>query len=172
MSTTVPIAISLSELGNVPSTYQHEWRVATPRTPIGVSGGIFKWYHVHRDGVTVPDALDAEARRVITDGAASGWNLQYGLNFALLHLSTTHAFLIVGTWRGHQELWEKIYAYDLATDGPFTRIDAGGEDTPTDCVWEMGVIHHERLAWHHYLFSERSDTDKRAWIEDTYAGRV
>jgi hypothetical protein len=172
LSTSTAHSISLSALGNLPEAYQHEWRVATPRQPIVVSGGIFKWYHVHRQGVGVCDELDERARRVIVDGAASGWDLSYGLNFALLHVSTTHAFLLVETWRGHQEMWVKIYAYDLAQGGPFIRGDVTGEDTPSACVWEMGVIAHERMAWHRYLFSERADADKRAWLDDSYAGSV
>jgi hypothetical protein len=165
--------VSLVGLGNVPMDYRHEWRVAEPREPLFLPGTVFKWYHVHREGVTIPAAMDAEARTVIADAIAAGaWSPEYGLNFALIHLSTTHAFLIAGVWRGHQELWERIYYKDLATAGPFTRIDTTGEDTPGACVWELGAICHERMAWHRYLFSERTEADKRAWLADLYSGQV
>ena len=36
----------------------------------------------------------------------------------------------------------------------------------------MGVNCHEREAWGRYLFSDRTDAAKRAWLEDVYAGRV
>jgi len=154
---------SLSDLGNVPMAYAHEWRVAEPRESLVLPGTILKWYHVHREGVTIPIAMDAEARTLITDGMASGnWSPEYGLNFALIHLSTAHAFLIASVWRGHQELWERLYAKELALPGPFTRIAMDGEDTPAACVWELGVICHERMAWHRYLFSGRTEADKRA----------
>lgn len=164
---------SLSDLGNVPMTYRHEWRVAQAREPLVLPHALFKWYHVHRAGVTIPTEMDVEARAVIHDAASLGtWDPAYGLNFALLHLSTTHAFLIVGIWRGHQELWERIYYKQLAPSGPFVRTDMGGEDAPAACVWELGVLCHERMAWHRYLFSARGDADKRAWLADTYAGQV
>jgi hypothetical protein len=164
---------SLSELGNVPTTYQHEWRVAAPQEPLVLPGTIFKWYHVHREGKPVPAEMDAEARAIIADAMAQGkWNPSYGLNFALLHVSTAGAFLIAGVWRGHNELWERIYAKDLQTDGPFTRIPADGEDAPTGCVWEMAVTCHERTAWIRYLFSDRSEEAKRAWLADVYAGQA
>ena len=163
----------LNDLGNVPSSYRHEWRVATPRDALVLPGAIFKWYHAHREGVPVPAELDAEARATIAEAMAGGaWDPSYGLNFALLHVSTTRAFLIAGVWRGHQELWERIYAKELSPSGPFTRIPADGEDTPAACVWELGVICHERMAWHRYLFSARGESDKRAWLADLYAGRV
>jgi len=174
ISMTVQAAVSsFSDLGNVPKAYMHEWRVAEPRGALVLPGAIFKWYHVHREDVTIPAAMDAEARAVIIDAMAGGdWNPEYGLNFALIHLSTTHAFLISGVWRGHQELWERVYYKELALSGPFVRTDMDGEDSPAACVWELGVICHERMAWHRYLFTERTEADKRAWLADTYAGRV
>src|SRR6266568_27061 len=89
--------LSLSELGNVPTTYTHEWRVAEPHEPLVLPGAVFKWYHVHRAGVAIPAEMDAEAREIVADAMAHGkWTPEYGLNFALIHLSTTHAFLIAG----------------------------------------------------------------------------
>ena len=64
--------LSLSELGNVPLTYTHEWRVAEPHEPLVLPGAIFKWYHVHREGVAIPAAMDAEARAIVTDALAAG----------------------------------------------------------------------------------------------------
>ena len=166
-------ALSLTNLGNVPPGYRHEWRVATPQAPLVLPNAVFKWYHVHREGAAVSDDLDAEARAVIAEAMAAGaWDLSYGLDFALLHLSTAHAFLIAGVWRGHQEPWERIYAKDLASDGPFTRVDMNGEDAPPGCVWELGVTCHERMAWSRYLFSDRSEAAKRAWLEEVYEARV
>ena len=63
---------SLSHLGNVPRSYKHEWRVATPRAPIVLPNSIFKWYHVHREGSAVPDAMDAAAQAMITGAMVDG----------------------------------------------------------------------------------------------------
>ena len=170
MAISTALEHSLASLGNVPSSYRHEWRVAKAYEPLVLPDAVFSWYQVHREGVPVSDALDAEARGVVTDAMANtSWDPSYGLNFSLLHVSTAGAFLIAGVWRGHQELWERIYAKDLATDSPFTRVVAG-EDGPVGCVWEMAVICHERMAWHRYLFTERSEVDKLAWLTDLYSG--
>ena len=166
-------SLTLDDLGNVPDTYVHEWRVAEPMEALVLPGTVFKWYHVHRVGVPVPAEMDAEAREAIASAIADGdWRPEYGLNFALIHVSTTHAFLIAGVWRGHQELWARIYDKQLAPPIPFTRIAMNPEDNPAACVWELGVICHERMAWHRYLFSGRTEADKRAWLADTYTGQV
>lgn len=160
----------LARLGNVPAAYRHEWREVSPQPPLVLPNAIFKWYHVHREGMPVDPALDAEAREEIARSLAAGaWDPSYGLNIAILHVSTTGAYLLAGVWRGHQELWERIYARALP-DGTFQRIDASGEDGPVGCVWELAATCHERMAWHRYLFSDRGEDDKRAWLEDVFAG--
>jgi hypothetical protein len=163
----------LATLGNVPQSYVHEWRVVAPAAPLVLPRAIFKWYHVHRQGVPVAPELDAEARAVVSDALAAGrWDPSYGLNIAILHVSTTHAFLLCGVWRGHQELWERIYARELTNGATFQRVDASGEDGPVGCVWELAATCHERMAWHRYLFSERAEADKRAWLADVYQGQA
>jgi hypothetical protein len=88
-------ALSLTELGNVPQAHEHEWRGVEARDPIILPRTIVKWYHVHREGVPVPPALDAEAQAVLIDGATGGaWTPEYGLHFAMLHASTAHASLM------------------------------------------------------------------------------
>ena len=121
----------------------------------------------------MPEELDNLARETVTEAATTGtWDLSYGLNIAQLHLSTTHAYLIPGVWRGHQELWQRPYWFDLSQSTAFTRLEMTGEDAPAACVWELGVIGHERMAWHHYLFTARDESAKHAWLTDTYAGPV
>jgi hypothetical protein len=84
----------LDALGNVPRTYRHERRVVTPADPLVLPRAIFKWYHVHREGMPVSPEIDAEARAVVAEAlAAAAWDPSYGLNIAILHVSTTHAFL-------------------------------------------------------------------------------
>jgi len=166
-------ASSLSELGNVSPTYRHVWKIAEPQEPIVVPCAVFKWYHVRDEEMAVPAELDAEARAHIAATAASGeLDLSYGLNIALLHQTRAQAIVITGVWREHNELWERIVARGLSAATPLELVGPNGGATPAACVWEFGVICHERMAWHRYLFSERGDDDKRAWLSDTFAGRV
>ncbi len=72
--------------------------MAEPHGAIVLPRTVFKWYHVRRAGVEVAVALDTEARQILTEAAMGGvWDPSYGLNFALLHVSTAQAFLIAGS---------------------------------------------------------------------------
>lgn len=165
--------VSLSHLGRVPADYVHEWRVGEPLEPLVTPRAVFKWYQVRRDGVLVPPELEAEARALVTAAAAGDdFDVSYGLNFVVLHQSTQHAFLLVCVWKGHQELWKRIAVKDFAAGTPLAWATWDPVDTPTACVWEMGPIFHERMVWHRYLFSERTDTDKQSWLTDTFTGTV
>jgi hypothetical protein len=171
MVTTAISSTELGELGNVPASYRHEWRVAAPQEPLLLPNAIFKWYHVHREDNPVAPEIDAEARAEIAAAMAAGaWDPSYGLNIAILHVSTTGAYLLAGVWRGHNELWERVYARELAPGSSFERIAATGEDAPVGCVWEMAATCHERMSWHRYLFTDRTEADKRTWLEDVYSG--
>lgn len=172
VTTTEPIsARQLAALGNVPRSYRHEWRVVSPAEPLVLPDAIFKWYHVHREGMPVDPELDAEARGVVATAlSTTPWDPSYGLNIAILHVSTAGAYLLAGVWRGHQELWERVYARELTDGATFQRVDASGEDGPVGCVWELAATCHERMAWHRYLFSGREEADKRAWLADVYRG--
>lgn len=173
MTTTASVETVLPTIGNVPPAYIHEWRVAEPGPPIIARGAVFKWYTMHRHGEPAPAALVAEARQLVASSVERGeQETGYGLNFAFLHASTTTAYLIVGVWKAHQEFWETLYVKDVASGGPFVRQAHVGQDAPTLCVWELGVVQHERMAWHRYLFSPRTDADKLAYLHDLHTGAV
>ncbi len=165
--------IDLAGLGNVAPGYAHHWREAEPGVLLVTPAALFKWYHVHQAGIAVPDALDTEARGVLADAVASG-NLAvgHGLNFAMLHVSTAVSFLIAGVWAQNQEMWETVWVKERGSERGFVRNASDGWNVPTLCVWELGVVQHERMAWHRYLFTPRADADKRAYLDDLFTGQV
>ncbi len=135
MTTATSPEVALSHLGVVPASYVHEWREAEPEEPLVTPKAVFKWYHVRREGADVPAALDAEARTLVAEAVAGGtFDVSYGLNFALLHLSTRNAFLIVGVWKGHQEMWERIAVMDVGTSSPLQWQAFDPVDMPAACV--------------------------------------
>ena len=44
--------------------------------------------------------------------------------------------------------------------------------TPTFCVWVLGAVWHEQQAWTRYLYSERDDAAKYAYVQDQMTGLV
>ncbi len=62
-------------------------------------------------------------------------------------------------------MWQSAYRRD--GDDAFT-VRAG--PGAVQCVWELGVTCHERLAWSRYLGSARDETAKRGYIADVIEG--
>jgi len=162
----------LTGFGDVPATYRHHDRVVAPGEDLVLPGARLKWYDLHRAEVAVPRTFAAESRAFLAHEAAAGaLELGYGLGFVVLHFSDPLAYLIVGTWRNYQELWETLYIRDPARDDGFRRMRPGA-DAPTLCVWELAPVWHEREAWVRYLRSSRDGAAKRAYLADRLLGRV
>ena len=123
----------------------------------------------------MPDRIRRLARRGLDDAVRLGeLRLGSSLGFVVLHrCGESFYFLLVSTWQNDNELWETVWAKDGEDDPEFHPWPLEGTHRPTFCVWELGAVAHERLAWSAYLLSERDDargtatsaTSSRAWCE-------
>ena len=64
------------------------------------------------------------------------------------------------------------WAKDGDDDPEFHPWPLDGTHRPTLCVWELGAVSHERLAWSHYLLSDRGETARREYLRDSFEGLV
>jgi len=156
-------------LQSVSTDYVHGSKTVTPRPRFEVQGGQFKWYDVSTAEKPVPEAIGSKARdflsRTDLDGASE-------LGFVVLHrCGADFYFLIVCSWCGNNEIWETVFAIDKGDDG-FRDWPRPGSHLPTFCVWEMGAVAHESLAWSRYLRSARDEAAREAWMADQYEGLV
>ena len=66
-------------------------------------------------------------------------------------------------------MWGTVHTKDVSGSFQLT----GPEPTEgTFCVWELGVVNHERLARTTYRRSRRTDSDRRACLADRHSGPV
>ena len=159
----------------VDSDYRHVAKHAHPAASIGLGDAVLKWYDVARPDDPVPDDVRALARRALDDAArVDELRLDDGLGFVILHRygSAGFHFLLVGTWRNENELWETVWAKHDDADPGFRPWVVEDGHRPTCCVWELGVVAHERLAWAAYLGSERDAAARRAYVGDVFEGPV
>jgi hypothetical protein len=162
----------LTALGNVPAAYRHHERVVEPGKLLALPGAVLKWYGLHRADRPAPPAFIQAARDYLAREAVAGrLELGYGLGFAILHYSDPLAYLIVGAWRDHQELWETLFIRDLTRAGDF-QYAVPGVSAPTLCVWELAPVWHEREAWTRYLYSSRDTAAKHAYLADQLRGQA
>ena len=66
---------------------------------------------------------------------------------------------------------ETLYHKDLSGDSQF-RVLERSSTTPTFCVWVLGAVWYEQQAWTRYLYSERDDAAKYAYVQDQMTGLV
>ena len=107
-----------------------------------------------------PDARSRDSRGAgsRTRCGSGSCGSERALGFVVLHrCGESFYFLLVSTWQNDNELWETVWAKDGDDDPEFHPWPLEGSHRPTFCVWELGAVAHERLAWSAYLLSDRDD---------------
>jgi hypothetical protein len=168
----LPDSAQLAALGNAPADYEHVGKQVEPADGIAVPGGYLKWYDVYPADAGIPPDTSDQARDLLRAEASAGrLGLRDELGFVILHRCGTDTyFLIVCTWRNHNELWQTVYLRQ--GDGVFALLPRDGDHLATQCVWELAATGHERLAWIRYLRSDRDEQAKRAYLADVFEGAV
>jgi hypothetical protein len=164
----------LSTIGNItPADYQHYPKLITPADDLALPDAHLKWYDVRRPEASMDSGLREQAREfVLAEAQAGRLQISGELGFVIHHLcGESFYFLIVCTWRHANEMWETLYGRDLADGGPFCLIPRGTH-LEVVCVWELGAVLHEQQAWIRYLYSDRDERAKLAYIEDRFSGTV
>ena len=107
---------TLAGLGNIPAEYRHSEKLITPGPDLALPGSYLKWYDVRLPEVEIPAELAAEGRQFLADEVAAGRLAIDGeLGFVICHrCGESFYFLLVCTWRNQNEMWESVYAQDLA----------------------------------------------------------
>ena len=162
----------------VAAEYRHHDRLVTPGVDLIGPGTHLKWYDLHLMGTDVPAEIDQAAREAVRREIASGLDSDptnrdgqtVTLGLVVLHVSEPITFLIIGTWRGNQELWTTTAVRPTA-GGAFAMLP-GGRHRPNLCVWEMAPVWHERQAWVRYLRSPRDDAARETFLADRLDGLV
>lgn len=147
--------------------YVHYAKKVTPGALLELPKTLLKWYDLHTDERPVPAEIAQLARTYLEATPLEA----AGLGFVLLHrCGEGFYFLIVGTWRNSNELWETVFyknGDEMTSFAPFARDDA---HKPTFCVWELVPVWHEQQAWQRFLSSARDEASATAWFDDRYAG--
>jgi hypothetical protein len=146
----------------VSSSYRHVEKTASPT---GVSGSM-KWYDLREEGRDIPPAVRAEAHARVDDLVDAG-----EVGFVILHACGSDVtLLLVNRWRNDNELWEAVFAQ--RSDDPFAAVGDADPTRATFCVWELGIVNFERLAWAELLRGARDDTALSTYLRANFSGVV
>ena len=154
--------------------YRHRLKLVEPASTVALGDAVLKWYDIAPPDEPVTEHVRALARRGLADAARLGeLRLGEALGFVVLHrCGAGFHFLLVSTWQNDNELWETVWAKDGDDDPEFHPWPLDGPHRPTFCVWELGVVAHERDAWARFLRSPRDRDARLDFLRDTYAGAV
>ena len=164
----------LERLGHVAADYVHVTKLARPGPRLVLADAVLKWYDIAPADAPVPLELRTLARAALAEASDEGrLGLSGDLGFVILHrCGPSFYFLLVSTWRNDNELWETVWAKDGDDDPGFRPWPVDGAHRPTFCVWELGAVCHEQLAWSRYLRSRRDEAAKEAYLRTSYEGPV
>jgi len=92
-----------------------------------------------------------------------------GLGFAILAKDT----LNVAGWDTEFPIVLINQIYRFGPQGPLkTATLMDPKEIGSFCVWELGIVYHERNAWMEYLGSPRTEADKRKYLESFIEGSL
>jgi hypothetical protein len=166
--------VSVAATNGTDRTYRHGLKLVRPASSVALGEAVLKWYDIAPPDEADTDEVRALARRGLAEATRLG-ELRLGatLGFVILHRCTDgFHFLLVSTWQNDNELWETVWAKDGEDDPEFHPWPLEGSHRPTYCVWELGAVAHERLAWSEYLLSDRDEAARRAYLRDAFEGVV
>ncbi|MGH3072645.1 MAG: hypothetical protein ACRDNB_10310 [Gaiellaceae bacterium] len=158
----------------VSTEYQHIDKAIEPAPRVRLGDTVLKWYDIAPGDEPVPPDVRVLARGTLQVAAESAaLDLDDELGFVILHrCGESFYFLIVCTWRNENELWSSVWAKNGEDEHAFRPWPTEGPHRPTFCVWELGAVWHEQQAWSRFLRSERGETERDAYLRDTFEGEV
>ena len=164
----------MDAVAHVADAYSHYAKEAQFRELLAAGAAEIKLYHLFRPGEPVPEPIAEDARAFLLAEAPAALAPEGDHGFAILHrCGADFHFLLLGAWRGSNELWEGVWYRDSGMDGfePFPPA-YGAPLRPTFCVWELAIVAQESLAWARFLASPRSRDDLARWRSDVKGGEV
>ncbi len=154
--------------------YHHRSKDAVARAAQTCGRAVLKIYDLAEAAHPISDGTRSKAQTAL-EGFATSLATDIA-GFAILHqCSASFCFLLISTWRGNNELWQSVlYLDDPRADfAPFDpAYPYAAALRPTFCVWELGIVAHEALAWQCFLASDRSASAMLDWQSDCLSGKV
>ena len=93
---------------------------------------------------------------------------RYGVGFVIAHRSTNAYSYVVGWWSYGCLLSTAAYSARFSEPADIARAPS----RQAGCVWELGVIDHERRAWTRTMLAAKAEGDVEGYLEAVLSGKV
>ncbi|HLD48794.1 MAG TPA: hypothetical protein VJB11_00350 [archaeon] len=151
---------------DIPDDYELVQRESTRTGIVICSSIILKFYDMHKTG-NAPDAkLIDESQTFLLNEIKKGNIEPYlGLGFAIL----SEDMLNVTRWDSEYPIVLKNQIYGYKKDFESAEL-LDIRDVGSFCIYELGIVNHERNAWKKYLESKRRGIDKSKYLNSFFEG--
>ena len=106
------VSTLLADSDGVSSGYRHYQKRITPSLEFEAPAIRLKWYDIGYREFPVSSDLHADAREVVIEAVSTATPGTFGdVGFVVLHDCGEIVFLMLGTWRGNNELWQTIFEH-------------------------------------------------------------
>jgi hypothetical protein len=167
-------SINISGLGNiVPEGYTYNKKRIEPGSQLNISSASFKWYNLYPGESFITAGQVEESKKYIENEVESGkLKFENEIGFVILHRAGEYLLLLITTWRNTNEMWESVYYKKAADNEAYRQIKFKTDHKGTYCVWELGIVWHERNAWVKFINSQRDSESKLNYMNDLFSGEV
>ena len=152
----------LKGLGNVKPEYRNPERFSGPRGHIRTPKLVLKKYDMYVGEPSDSEKLDNMERFVIKEIEDGRIDPRIGLGFTIF----SRDMINVVRWDNKFPIVAVNNLYEFSDrDKDYlrpTKLDVG--NFGAYCVWELGIVDHERKAWIKYLNSNRTEHDKVDYV--------
>jgi len=160
--------IDYNSIGNLRDDYQHQPRVVEPKGLVVTPNLVLKLYSMFKD-LPPEKRTVAEAKKILKkDITREVLDPLSGMGFAIL----SEDMLNVSRWDDEYPIVLKndIYCFDKGNIKSAELVDV--RDAGSYCVWELGIVNHERDAWMRFLNSGRGKSEKQRYLDDFIRGAL
>lgn len=157
----------LDNIGNIREEYEHKQRTARIRGIVETPRLCLKVYSMAKD-LHPTEKTMRKTYQLLKEHIDKGKiSPLIGLGFAIL----SEDILNVARWDDEYPivLKNQLYGFDrsIKSAKPLDITDVG-----TFCIWELGIVNHEKEAWKKFLESTRRWFHKKEYLENFIQGKL
>lgn len=129
-----------------------------------------KFYDVHFTGKPTDDATIEKVKSfLLTEIREGRIDPHCGLGFAML----TNDTMNVVRWNKDYPILVQNQVYGMSSDYTEGKLlDIREKNVGSFCIWEIGVVNFERIAWRKYQDSVKSEKDREEYLNAVIEGEL
>lgn len=151
------------------SKYEHEPRYVTPLKLVATPKLAFKAYMMLKyDSFLTQKEMSTTEQFLKSEIESGKITPQIGIGFSIL----SEDMLNVARWDATYPIVLKNDIYIYERNDIQTAKLADVRKTGSFCIWELGIVSHERDAWKRFLASKHTREDKKRYLDDFFDGAL